>query len=292
MVPEPGPRYAPVMPADRPIRHGDELGKCFYVADAPSLLIRSCSRAQVAVTRLTLPDGPPDLNDSPHSERVFTIPVHLTDPDVRTTAFDAVRYHLPRTTLDAFTEDNGLPKVDTLLCALGTRDPILGHLTRMLLPHLAPPSAERPERGPELSNLFFAHFIGLLCGHLVQTYGTVKTPPPVQPAGLAPWQVRRTRELLHAHLDGDLRLSALATECGLSVSHFARSFKRSFGSPVHRYVIAQRVEAAKTLLRHTSKSLANIALEAGFSDQPALNRAFRSIVGTSPGRWRAQAGRT
>jgi AraC-like DNA-binding protein len=27
-------------------------------------------------------------------------------------------------------------------------------------------------------------------------------------------------------------------------------------------------------------------LEVGFSDQPAFNRSFREIVGTSPGQWR------
>ncbi len=92
-------------------------------------------------------------------------------------------------------------------------------------------------------------------------------------------------ELIDSHLDGELRLSYLAEECGLSISHFSRSFKRSFGVPVHRYLIARRVERAKFLLRSSSAPLVEIALESGFSDHAAFSRTFRAVVGTSPMRW-------
>ncbi|MGC1782569.1 MAG: AraC family transcriptional regulator, partial [Acidobacteriaceae bacterium] len=103
--------------------------------------------------------------------------------------------------------------------------------------------------------------------------------------GLAPWQKRRLMDLIDSNLDGQLRLSYLADECGLSVSHFSRSFKRSFGVPVHRYLIVRRVERAKILMRSSSAPLSEIALESGFSDQAAFSRKFRAIVGTSPMRW-------
>jgi AraC-like DNA-binding protein len=40
------------------------------------------------------------------------------------------------------------------------------------------------------------------------------------------------------------------------------------------------------MLLHSDKSLLTVALEVGFSDQPAFNRSFREIVGASPGQWR------
>jgi AraC family transcriptional regulator len=92
-------------------------------------------------------------------------------------------------------------------------------------------------------------------------------------------------ELIDSNPDGELRLSYLAEECGLSVSYFCRSFKRSFGVPVHRYLIARRVDRAKFLLRSSSAPLSEIALESGFSDQAAFSRTFRAVVGTSPLRW-------
>jgi AraC family transcriptional regulator len=269
------------------------------------------------VTRLTLKDGLPEPSARVHPEKAFTISVHLVDPvfqgwgtwvagkflkvkswraagigiydlesdprALRNTAFDSVHYNVPRSTLDTFTEDLGLSKIDALLCDQGTPDPVLYHLTQMLLPHLGSHS--------QVADLFVDHFVLMLCGRLVNTYSSVKAAPDTYRGGLAPWQARRARELLDQHLSGDLRLARLAHECGLSVSHFTRSFKRSFGSSVHRYLIQQRVETAKTMLRYSSCSLTEIALHAGFSDQSAFSRTFSAVVGTPPGKWRSQYGR-
>jgi AraC-like DNA-binding protein len=115
--------------------------------------------------------------------------------------------------------------------------------------------------------------------------------PRLYQGGLAPWQKRRILELLEQHLDGDLRLSRLAVECGLSISHLARSFKKSFGVSIHRYLIAQRVETAKELLLHSRKTLPEIALQTGFSDQAAFSRTFGAVVGKAPRRWQNEFGR-
>jgi AraC-like DNA-binding protein len=136
--------------------------------------------------------------------------------------------------------------------------------------------------------LFLDHFVLLLCAHVVNTYNVAKAMPKVYQSGLAPWQKRRATELLHQHLDGELRLSTLANECRLSVSHFARSFKISFGVPAHRYLVSHRLESAKDLLLQLSTPLADIALQVGFSDQAAFTRAFAALVGETPGRWRRE----
>jgi AraC family transcriptional regulator len=88
-----------------------------------------------------------------------------------------------------------------------------------------------------------------------------------------------------------LRLATLAEECGLSVSHFARSFRRSFGTSAHRYLIMHRVEMAKALLSEANSSLVEIAAQTGFSDQAALTRAFANVVGATPAKWRREHSR-
>src|SRR6202012_2118636 len=80
--------------------------------------------------------------------------------------------------------------------------------------------------------------------------------------------------------------SEIARECGLSVSHFARSFKISFGISAHQWLIQQRIENAEELMKQTRMSLMEIALQSGFSDQAAFTRTFERLVGVSPGRWR------
>jgi AraC family transcriptional regulator len=296
-----------------PINYGNEFAKYFALKEAPSVLLKPRSRSQLAITRLTVKKR---LVDFPKviPEKAFTISVHLykpvcrgwgtlvdgkflpveswmeggvgiydleSDPRAyRNSAFDSVHYNLPRTTLDAFTDDGGLPKVGALLATQGVRDDTIFQLTKLILPAL---------RQPKLfCQLFLDHFVLMLCSHVVHTYSASRTVPKVYQGGLAPWQTRRTTELLHEHLDGELRLSTLASACGLSVSHFARSFKVSFGTPVHRYLISQRLETAKDLLLHSNKSLSDIALQVGFSDQAAFSRTFSALVGITPGRWRRE----
>ena len=107
--------------------------------------------------------------------------------------------------------------------------------------------------------------------------------------GLAPWQKRHAAALLATHLDGSLRLATLAGECGLSVSHFARSFRQSFGTSAHRYLILRRVEKAKELLSQSTCPLAEVGLRTGFADQAAFSRTFKLVVGSPPGQWRREA---
>jgi AraC family transcriptional regulator len=74
----------------------------------------------------------------------------------------------------------------------------------------------------------------------------------------------------------------------MSVSHFARSFKASFGVSAHRWLVLRRVERAKELMLATQSPLSEVGLEAGFLDQASFNRTFRQFVGITPGRWRRE----
>src|SRR5258707_11543844 len=93
---------------------------------------------------------------------------------------------------------------------------------------------------------------------------------------------------LFRSLDGSIRLPTLARQCGLSVSHFARAFRQSFGTPPHHYLVLQRVERAKAILSGSTRALAEVAQQAGFSDQASFSRTFKAVVGTTPGQWRRQ----
>jgi transcriptional regulator GlxA family with amidase domain len=91
---------------------------------------------------------------------------------------------------------------------------------------------------------------------------------------------------MYANLDKDISIAQLASECGVSSSHFARAFKQATGRPPHRWLLERRVETAQALLLNSQASLDEIARACGFSDQSHLARAFKRIVGTSPRAWR------
>jgi AraC-like DNA-binding protein len=193
-------------------------------------------------------------------------------------AFDYVLFHVPRTVLDDIAADLGIGPVDTYRLSLDEEDLVLTQLTKSLLPYIGQPG--RP--GP----LALDHLHLILGAHLLQKYAGLRKPTVTSVGGLGPWQKRRATELLSENLAGRIRLSQLAQECGLSISHFARSFKASFGVSTHRWLVQRRIARSQQLLMETHDSLADIAEQAGFSDQAAFTRAFHQIVGISPGRWR------
>jgi AraC family transcriptional regulator len=300
--------------------HGRQMAKYFTLNQPPTVAldyVASVVRPQMAITRLIARSGIPERTASIPSERAYVVSVHLnhansgewelwTDEKYTKTGawpvggvamcdlesnssirnpgpIDWIHYLVPRTTLDSLTDDAGMAGVKRLHCVYGTSDPALHHLTQLILPCL-----DRPET---FSQLFMDSFTLMVCSHLVGRYAQTRETIPQIKGGLAPWQRRRVVELIREHLDGELKLATLAEECRISVSHFARSFRTSFGTSAHRYLILSRVEIAKALLSQTNSSLVEIAAQTGFSDQAALTRTFAAIVGATPAKWRREHSR-
>lgn len=193
-------------------------------------------------------------------------------------AFDYVHYSVPREGLNDIAEDLGFGRVNDYRLAVLEDDPVVAQITKSILPFLG--------RGDDLSVLALDQFSLILGAHLLQQYGVLQKKARRSKGGLAPWQQRRAQELLHENMHGRIRLSAIARECGLSVSHFARSFKASFGTSTHQWLIHHRIDHAKQLMSQTSMSLIDIGIQSGFNDQAAFTRTFHQVVGVSPGRWR------
>ena len=193
-------------------------------------------------------------------------------------AFDYVHYSVPRVGLDDIAEDLGFGRVRDYRLAVLKDDLVMAQITKSILPFLG--------RSDSLSVLALDQFSLILGAHLLEQYGVLQKTGCCSKGGLAAWQKKRAAELLRDNLNGHIRLAEIARECGLSVSHFARSFKISFGSSTHQWLIQQRIEQAKVLMKQTGMSLMEVALRSGFSDQAAFTRTFQRLVGVSPGRWR------
>src|ERR1700692_4864054 len=304
-------------PSNAASAHGAQMAKYFTLNQPPRVAIDSAVsvvRPQLAITRLIARSGIPERTASIPPEKAYVVSVHLnhansgewelwTDEKYTKTGawpvggvamcdlesnssirnpgpIDWVHFHVPRATLNALTDDAGMRQVKRLHCVYGTSDPVLHHLTQSVLPCLT-----RPEM---FSQLFIDSFTMTVCSHLVGRYGQLREPALQLKGGLAPWQMRRAVELLQGHLAGELRLETFAGECRLSASHFARAFRRSFGTSPHRYLTLRRVEIAKVLLAETNSSLVEIAAQAGFTHQAALTRTFANVVGATPGKWRRE----
>jgi AraC family transcriptional regulator len=193
------------------------------------------------------------------------------------TPLDSISVYLPRKTLDFIADDVHAPRLAdvAILPGVGVGDPTLTTMARILLPALEP--------GSRVSKLFSDHVMMAAAVHIAETYGGLKPFPRRERGGLAPWQERRAKEILIAFLDGELPIALLASECELSVSHFSRRFKRSTGLAPHQWLVQHRIEIAKKMLCETQRSLSEIALACGFSDQSHFTRTYTRLNGESPG---------
>jgi AraC family transcriptional regulator len=112
-----------------------------------------------------------------------------------------------------------------------------------------------------------------------------KLPDPAR-SSLARWRLVRALELFETSFDRPIRLDDVADAVRMSTSHFSRAFRNSVGESPARYLRRYRVRRAHEMMLSTRKSLSEIALNCGFSDQSHFTRTFTRIVGISPAAWR------
>ena len=104
--------------------------------------------------------------------------------------------------------------------------------------------------------------------------------------GLPLRQQKRVVEFIEAHLAEEISLAALAALVDLSLYHFARAFKQSFGVPPHRYHMARRMDRAKSLLQGPALPVTQIGVQIGFRETSSFTRAFRKATGLTPTEYR------
>jgi AraC family transcriptional regulator len=104
--------------------------------------------------------------------------------------------------------------------------------------------------------------------------------------GLPTWQRKRVVEFIEEHLAEEISLATLAELVNLSLFHFARAFKKSFGVPPHRYHSALRMDRARALLRRPALSVTQIGVQTGFRETSSFTRAFRRFTGLTPTEYR------
>jgi len=121
-----------------------------------------------------------------------------------------------------------------------------------------------------------------LAVHLLQNYSTKKSSLQEYTGGLPQRQLKRAVDYIQDNLAQEISLDAIANDLGISRYYFCRLFKQSTGLSPHQYVIQQRVERAKQLLRQGDMSIADVAQICGFAHQSHLYRHFKRLTGITP----------
>jgi AraC family transcriptional regulator len=92
---------------------------------------------------------------------------------------------------------------------------------------------------------------------------------------------------MQTHLDEEVSLDELASVACFSPYHFHRIFRGMVGESVAEHIRRLRLERAAHRLRHGSKSVTEIALEAGYEAHESFTRAFSAAFGEPPSSFRA-----
>jgi len=121
---------------------------------------------------------------------------------------------------------------------------------------------------------------------LINGHAVGDRPVLIRRGGLGSARLRRIKEFVDAHMDADLGLEEMAQSIELSTAHFARMFRESMGETPHQFVLRQRMERAKTMLRDRTTRVLDIALACGFKTQQHFAQVFRNVCAVSPTEYR------
>ncbi len=126
----------------------------------------------------------------------------------------------------------------------------------------------------------------MLAVHLLQNYSVCSPKLFTYSDGLPPYRLQQVTEYIDQYLAQDIKLADMAFCAGMSQYHFLHLFQQSMGITPYQYLIQQRVERAKQLLKQRDVAIADIALQCGCNSQSHLTRLFRQFTGITPKAYR------
>lgn len=160
-----------------------------------------------------------------------------------------------------------------------TRDPQIEAIGMMLLAEL-----KQDNIG---GRLYIDSLSTVLAVHLLRQYAAPEFRFAVYESALSERQMLQVLEYIHEYLHQDIKLADLATLLNISESHFSHQFKQAIGMTPHQYLLQQRIERAKQLLKESDRSIMDIAFLCGFNSHSHLSKQFRQLTGMTPKAYRA-----
>lgn len=193
--------------------------------------------------------------------------------------FEVMHVYLSQHLLDLAARDivSGPDSVQQLREVSGERDPEVTRLMSALYHEVT--------SSPQASSLYLQGVGQALAVHLARRYGDGGEPSRHVNA-LPAYKLHKAISTLQTEMGSAFSLDRLASEAGMSVSHFSRLFKKATGQSPSQYFIHLRMEAARELLLESDLSILNIALEVGYGSPSYFAHLFRRHTGITPREYR------
>jgi len=195
----------------------------------------------------------------------------------------------------------------TMLCAaVKFEDPSAHHLLRLLPRLIAVDAWNSPELEWLQSTLRFltaearelraggetviTRLADILVIQAIRAW--IATDPQAQTGwlrALRDQQIGRAIALIHRDPARDWTVASLAAAVGMSRSAFAARFTELVGEPAMHYLLRWKMHAALKWLKETDAPLSQLASKLGYESEAAFSRAFKRLMGISPGAARRQS---
>jgi transcriptional regulator GlxA family with amidase domain len=161
-----------------------------------------------------------------------------------------------------------------------------GHLApwlRVTLDHLCE-EVQRPELGSEAVLTRLADV--LLIQSLRAYFHSLQEAPPGWLGGLKDPQIGAALSLIHGRYCEPWTVASLAQEVAMSRSAFSERFRLLVGESPLAYLARWRLYSAARMLRSSGAKLSQISRRVGYESEVAFHKAFKRVVGVSPGEYR------
>ncbi len=125
-----------------------------------------------------------------------------------------------------------------------------------------------------------AELIGILNEIFLKMYNSVKTNKNQDSTAV------RMKEFLNGRLLESFRMEELCDYIGKSESRCIQIFKSAYGITPYAYLLNEKINLAKQMLKNTNMSVKQIAYRLKFADEYYFSNVFKSKTGLSPLRYR------
>lgn len=144
------------------------------------------------------------------------------------------------------------------------------------------------QTGGSGGRLYVESATSFLTAHLLRHYCIRTQSFKDYAGGLPKYKLREAIAYIQEHLGEEISLEAIASHLKMSQYYFCHLFKQSMGVSPYQYVLRQRIDRAKQLLKQRQLAITDVALECGFANQTHFTKHFRKLTGTTPRAYREQ----
>ena len=94
--------------------------------------------------------------------------------------------------------------------------------------------------------------------------------------------IEKISAYLLKNIDQNIPISNLSDRFGITARRLQQGFKLLFGKNVHEYIVQNRLDKAKKMLRDSNIPVKSIALTLGYKDVQNFSAAYKKRYNQSP----------